>query len=145
MDALGARTTHRLSAAAEWLVAALFLAATLWVTVMIVGELRPDPAIRAAPAPYVSPTSVPPAVPSRAVSVPVLALPDGLELRIGQTLAAISSHLGRAAESGRQEVDQGLLGERLTRFYEHQGTSFILVFEPAERRGEPKLIAIYLP
>lgn len=141
MDALG---THRLSAAAEWLVAAVFLAATLWVSVMIVGELRPDPAVRAAPA-QAPAVSVPPAVPARAVSVPVLALADGIELRIGQTLAAISSQLGRAAESGRQEVDQGLLGERLTRFYEFQGTSFILVFEPAERRGEPKLIAIYLP
>jgi hypothetical protein len=144
MDALDARTTHRLSAAAEWLVAALFLAATLWVTVMIVGELRPDPTIRAAPSAPPSSASVPRAVPARAVSVPVLALAEG-ELRIGQSLGAISARLGRAAESGRQEVDQGLLGERLTRFYEVQGTRFILVFEPSERRGEPKLIAIYLP
>jgi hypothetical protein len=145
MDALDARTTHRLSAAAEWLVAALFLAATLWVTIMIVGELRPDPTVRAAPSARVPAASVPPAVPDRAVSVPVLALADGVELRIGQSLGAISSRLGRAAESGRQEVDRGLLGERLTRFYEFQGTRFILVFEPSERRGEPKLIAIYLP
>jgi hypothetical protein len=146
MDALGARTTHRLSAAAEWLVAALFLAATLWVTIMIVGELRPDPAVRAAPAPAPAPAaSVPPSVPARAVSVPVLALAAGIELRVGQTLAAVSARLGRGAETGRQEVDQGLLGERLTRSYEFQGTGFILVFEPSERRGEPKLVAIYLP
>jgi hypothetical protein len=145
MDALRARTTHRLSAAAEWLVAALFLAATLWVTVMIVGELRPDPAIRAAPVAPAPAASVPPAIPAGAVSVPVLALAEGVELHIGQSLAVISSLLGRAAESGRQEVDQGLLGERLTRFYEYQGTSFILVFEPAARQGEPKLLAIYLP
>jgi hypothetical protein len=145
MDALGARITQRLSAAAEWLVAAVFLAATLWVTFMIVGELRPDPAVRAAPAAQTPAIGVPPAVPDRAVSVPVLALADGLELRIGQTLVAISSQLGRAAESGRQEVDRGLLGERLTRFYEYQGTRFILVFEPSARQGEPRLIAIYLP
>jgi hypothetical protein len=145
MDALGARITHRLSAAAEWLVAALFLAATLGVTVMIVGELRPDPTVRAAPSAPPPAAGVPPAVPAGAVSVPVLALGEGLELRIGESLGVISTRLGRAAESGRQEVDQGLLGERLTRFYEFQGTRFILVFEPSERRGEPKLIAIYLP
>jgi hypothetical protein len=75
MDALGARTTHRLSAAAEWLVAALFLAATLWVTFMIVGELRPNPAVRAAPAAQTPAITVPPAVPDRAVSVPVLLWP----------------------------------------------------------------------
>jgi hypothetical protein len=74
MDALGARTTHRLSAAAEWLVAALFLAATLWVTIMIVGELRPDPPIRAAPRSRRPRDQRAPAVPARAVSVPVLAL-----------------------------------------------------------------------
>lgn len=144
MDALGARTTLRLSAAAEWLIAALFLAATVWVTVMIVGELRPDPAVRAAPA-VDSMSNAPPSIPAGAVSVPVLALADGTELRIGQTLAATSALLGRAAESGRQEVDRGLVGERLTRFYEARGTRFILVFEPAERHGDPKLLAIYLP
>ena len=35
------------------------------------------------------------------------------------------------------------LGERLTRFYEHAGTRFVLVFEPFERKGEPKVAAIY--
>ena len=144
MDALGTRTTTpRLSAAAEWLIAAAFLAATVTVVLMIAYELRTLPAVIAAP--IVLEPSVPASVPARAVSVPVLALADGTELRIGQTLSAIATQLGRAAESGRQEVDQGLTGVRLTRFYELRGTRFILVFEPAERLGEPKLIAIYLP
>lgn len=144
MDALGTRTTLRLSAAAEWLIAAVFLAATVTVVLMIAYELRTVPAVIAAPASGPDP-SVPASVPARAVSVPVLALADGTELRVGQTLPAIATQLGRAAESGRQEVDQGLTGERLTRFYELRGTRFILVFEPAERPGEPKLVAIYLP
>ncbi|CAN5413247.1 hypothetical protein BH23ACI1_BH23ACI1_11010 [soil metagenome] len=144
MDALDTRTTLRLSAAAEWLVAALFLAATLSVAVMIVRELRADPTLSAAPVSRVQ-TSMPPAVPARAVSVPILALAGGAELRIGETLSAISARLGRAAESGRQEIDRGLVGERLTRFYDVQGMHFILVFEPAERLGEPVLMAIYLP
>lgn len=144
MDALGTRTTLRLSAAAEWLIAAVFLAATITVVLMIGYQLRTVPAVIAAPPSGLEP-SVPASVPARAVSVPVLALADGTELRIGQTLSAIATHLGRAAESGRQEVDQGLMGERLTRFYELRGTRFILVFAPAERLGEPKLVAIYLP
>ena len=53
--------------------------------------------------------------------------------------------LGRAAESGRQEVDRGSLGERLTRFYESSGARFVLVFEPFERNGEARVSAIYLP
>jgi hypothetical protein len=41
-------------------------------------------------------------------------------------------------------VDRGALGERLTRFYEYQGTRFLLVFEPFERRGALRVAAIYL-
>ena len=37
------------------------------------------------------------------------------------------------------------LGERLTRFYEYAGFRFILVYEPFERNGEPRVAAIYLP
>ncbi len=55
------------------------------------------------------------------------------------------TRLGRAAESGRQEVDRGSLGERLTRFYEYAGFRFILVYEPFERNGDPRVAAIYLP
>jgi hypothetical protein len=145
MDALGSRTTLRLSAAAEWLVAALFLLATLSVTVLIVRELTSvGPPVSAAPA-VQGLSSVPAAIPAGAVSVPVLALADGTELQVGQTLSAIASRLGRSAESGRQEVDRGLVGDRLTRFYDFKGMQFILVFEPPERLGEPTLMAIYLP
>jgi hypothetical protein len=88
---------------------------------------------------------MPAAVPPRAVSVPVLPFLDGKEIRVGQTAATVAANLGRAAESGRQEVDRGTLGERLTRFYEYAGSKFIVVFEPFERGGEPRVAAIYLP
>ena len=39
-----------------------------------------------------------------------------------QTAAVVATRLGRAAESGRQEIDRGTLGERLTRFYEYAGS-----------------------
>ena len=79
------------------------------------------------------------------MSVPVLPFLDGKEIRIGETVSAVAARLGRAAESGRQEVDRGSLGERLTRFYEYAGSRFILVFEPFERNGEARVAAIYLP
>lgn len=130
----------------EWLIAAAFLCATVAVASLIVRGLQ-GPARISAEAPAARPlvASMPPSVPARAVSVPVLPFIDGKEIRIGATTAAVAASLGRAAESGRQEVDRGTLGERMTRFYEYAGSRFILVFEPFERNGEARVAAIYLP
>ena len=145
MDALRMRTASRFGPVVDWLIAAAFLLTTLAVASLIVRELRsPAPARPVQPARSQA-ASIPAAVPARAVSVPVLPFLDGTEVRVGETAAAVAARLGRAAESGRQEVDRGVLGERLTRFYEYGGTRFILVFEPFERNGEPRVAGIYLP
>jgi hypothetical protein len=146
MDALRVRPRIRLAPVFEWVVAALFLVATLAVASMILRELRPGPSARTS-TPPARPlvVSIPAAVPSRAVSVPVLPFVDGKEVRVGETFSSVALRLGRAAESGRQEIDRGSLGERLTRFYEYSGSRFILVFEPFERNGESRVAAIYLP
>lgn len=145
MDALR-RSTVRFGPVVEWLVAAAFLCATVAVGSLIIRELR-APAPARVPQPVARPivNSVPASIPARAVSVPVLPFLDGKEVRIGETVSAVAARLGRAAESGRQEVDRGSLGERFTRFYEYGGSRFIIVFEPFERNGEPRIIAIYLP
>lgn len=57
----------------------------------------------------------------------------------------VASSLGRSAEVGRQEIDRGQFGERLTRWYDYAGSRFILVFEAFERNGEPRVAAIYIP
>ena len=147
MDALSVRSHFRLAAIFEWLVAAAFLLATVAVGSLILRELRTPPAPQRIPStePARPITSIPPAVPARAVSVPVLPFLDGKEVRVGQTVSAVAANLGRAAEVGRQEVDRGSLGERLTRFYEYAGTRFIVVYEPFERNGEARVAAIYLP
>jgi hypothetical protein len=147
MDALGLRSRLRIAPVFEWVVAAAFLSATLAVASLIVRELRTPPSVRAASDQAARPivVSVPAAVPERAVSVPVLPFLDGKEIRVGETVSAVAARLGRAAEIGRQEIDQGALGERLTRFYEYSGTRFIVVFEPFERNGEARVAAIYLP
>lgn len=145
MDALRLRTAFRLGPVVEWLIAAAFLSATVAVGSLIVQGLRTPAPARPAQAARPVVTSIPSAVPARAVSVPVLPFLDGKEIRVGETASAVASRLGRAAESGRQEVDRGNLGERLTRFYEYGGTRFIVVFEPFERNGEPRVAGIFLP
>lgn len=141
MDALRVR----LGSIVEWAVAAAFLAATFAVGSLVFRELK---VTRLQPAPPVSHAAVagtPASVPAGAVLVPVLPFRDGKEIRVGDTAVDVARRLGRAAESGRQEIDRGRLGERLTRFYEYAGFRFILVFEPFERNGEPRVAAIYLP
>ena len=146
MDTVRVSRRFRFAPVLEWLVAAAFLFATIAVGLLVVGELRGRTPIRAeAPAARPLVASMPPSVPSRAVSVPVLPFLDGKEIKVGATAAAVAEMLGRAAEVGRQEIDRGTLGERLTRFYEYGGSKFILVFEPFERNGEPRVAAIYLP
>jgi hypothetical protein len=142
MDALGVRPVARFSSIVEWLVAMAFLGASVLIAALIAWELRPRPAAATEPVPALS--NVPPSVPARAVSVPVLPLPGGQEIRVGDTVSSVSARLGRSAEVGRQEVDRGRGGERLTRFYEYHGTRFILVFEPLERQEQAQLAAIYL-
>ena len=129
----------------EWAVAAAFIVAILAagsvavrevrtvnaVTPVIAREARPDPPVSAG-------------VPSRAVSVPVLLLADGKAIRVGDSLSAIALRLGRQAEVGVQSVERAPNGERLTRFYDHVGTRFVLVFEPVEREAEPRIAAMYL-
>ena len=146
MDAVRVSSRLRLGPLFEWLIAAAFLLATIAVASLVVREVQGPARVAAAvtPArPLVS--SIPPAVPAGAVSVPILPFLDGKDIRVGETAAAVAERLGRAAEVGRQEVDRGTLGERLTRFYEYSGARFILVFEPFERNGEARVAAIYLP
>ena len=141
MDALRVR----LGSFVEWIVAAAFLAATFAVGSLIVRDMQ-GPRVRpVAPVARASVSGTPVAVPAGAVSVPVLPFRDGKEIRVGDTAAIVAQRLGRAAESGRQEVDRVRLGERLTRFYEYAGFRFIVVYEPFERNGEQRIAAIYLP
>ncbi len=143
MDALRSRVAFRFGPVVEWLIAAAFLCATVAVGSLIVQELRSPARARAAAQPARQLiTTIPAAIPARAVSVPMLPFLDGKEIRVGETASAVARRLGRAAESGRQEVDRGNLGERLIRFYEYGGSRFIVVFEPFERNGEPRVVGI---
>jgi hypothetical protein len=134
----------RLGSAFEWVVAAAFLLATAAVAWLIVSEMH---AVRTLPVPRQeresAPATEPAAVPAGAISVPVLILLDGTEVRVGDTLRKVTDRLGAGTdvESG---AGRSRFGERLTRSFEQGGTRFVLVFEPFERNGEPRVTAIYL-
>jgi hypothetical protein len=139
-------TRARFGSAIEWVLAAAFIAAAALIGSNIVGELRtmnaavPVSAREAASTPTIMPAGVPP----RAVSVPVLLLTGRKEVRVGDTASEIATLLGRSAEVGTQAVERAPYGERLIRFYEYEDTRFVLVFEPFEKGGEPKVGGIYL-
>lgn len=146
MDALRSRQRFRIPPAVEWMLAAGLLLSLAAAGALVVRQLRAEsPAPDPAPVVRTFTTTVPPSIPARAVSVPMLPFQDGKEVRVGDSLTAVAAALGRAAENGRQEVDRGRFGERLTRFYEYGGARFILVFEPFDAQSDPRLAAIYLP
>lgn len=142
MDALRVRFGSVL----EWAVAAAFFAATLAVATLILYDVRGSGVRSSAlSAGALVINDVPSSVPRGAVSLPVLTLGDGKTVRIGDSAASIAAALGHGAETGQEQVDQGRLGERLTRFYDYGGFRFVLVYEPFERSGDRRVSGIYLP
>ena len=134
----------RLAPTFEWLVAALFLAATLAVGLLLVREFRSAPAVTPAPGLAKPTADAGPTVPERAVSVPALMLMDGALVRIGDTAEHVREVLGASSEVGTPVTESAPLGTRTIRTYARQGTRFLLVFEPFERKGGPRVAGIYL-
>jgi hypothetical protein len=135
------RGRAHLAPTGEWLVATVFLLATIGVSALILQELR-TPALPAMPA-EVESAEVPASIPPQAVSVSSLLLMNGTVLHVGDTEAQIASELQAAALEGSAE-DRGSIGRRVTRAYQFQGTRFLLVFEPFERQGELRIAGIYI-
>ena len=130
------------SISGDWLIAAALLAATLMVGVLVVRELRVVPRASAGAPESVSANSI--SVPSDAVSVPTLMLGAGNEIRVGDARGEALARLDAAVTLVKQAEEPGPLGAREIRAYQLAGTKFILVFEPFERRGAPRVAAIYL-
>jgi vacuolar-type H+-ATPase catalytic subunit A/Vma1 len=137
-------TRIRFGSAIEWVLASVFILGTCGIGSIVVREMRTVSAAMPVVAREAPAAVTPAGVPARAVSVPVLLLSDGQTVRVGDRVSQIAARLGRQAEVGKQMAEPARLGERLTRFYEHAGTRFVLVFEPFERDGEPRVAAIFL-
>lgn len=132
----------RLAPTGEWLVATLFLLATIGVSVLILQELR-TPVVLPTAAAEVEPAEIPAAIPPQAVSVSSLLLMNGTVLHVGDAETQIANELQAATVEGSAE-DRGAIGRRVTRAYQFQGTRFLLVFEPFERQGELRVAGIYI-
>jgi hypothetical protein len=138
-------TRRRFESVVEWALAVAFIAALQGLGSVVVREIRtvnPVAPVIAREPPQTP--LVPAGVPSRAVTVPMLLLQDGNQVRIGDSIAAITARLGRQAETRVPMADRAPTGERLTRFYDYAGRRFSLVFEAAGTSGEMRIAAIYL-
>ena len=126
----------------HWGAAAGFLVAVVWVGTGLVRTFREfttDQVTAETPA-----LAAPAAVPSGAVSLPVLLFGDGKGVRVGDTASQIAALLGRGVEVGRQELDDSGQGERLTRFYEYDSRQFALVFALDASPEDPRVEEIFL-
>jgi hypothetical protein len=134
-------TRPRFGLGAEWLTACVFLVATVVVAVLVVRALRITPPTLARTAhPAVTASSIPP----RAVSVPTLVL-GVQEIRVGDSLSQATDRLAAAkVVMLKSTEDVGVLGHREARSYQLGATRFIVVMEPFERGGTPRVAAIYL-
>jgi hypothetical protein len=134
-------TRTRFSVTGEFLTAAAFLIATVVFGALVVRELRVAP--RAFAVSGQSP-AVSESVPADAVSVPALMLGEANQIRVGDRVDEAVARLGAGVKLVGRSVGESLLGPREIRSYDLAGTKFILVLEPFERRGEPRVAAIYL-
>jgi hypothetical protein len=135
---------HRVGAAVEWVVALAFLLATILVAVLIIREMRAVRTPPPAPPPATAPSGPPADLSTHSISVPSLLLLDGGQVRVGDTLEQVTAALGPASQVGTDTIGRARLGDRITRSFDHAGTRFVLVFEPFERNGPPRVTAIYL-
>jgi hypothetical protein len=137
-------TRLRFGSMLEWVVAAAFVAGVLALGITVFEELRTVRAVvpvLAGPAPVRDTSAV---IPPGAVSVPLLLLGGEREVRLGDRVSDVVARLGAAARAGVESLEQTAARERITRVYEHAGTSFVLVFEALELQDEPRVSAIYV-
>ncbi len=129
-------TRLRLFALVEWFLAAACVAGVLAVAGVLsrdVARVRPVVPVIAGPAPSdIVPASLKPG----AISVPIVVLPDGKQLQVGEAEAALDG-LGPYAEDGTPEVEKDQDSNRVTRRYRYAGMDFVAVSSGG------RIVAIY--
>ena len=136
------RTTRR--AVAEWVAAAAILLALLAVVSTVLRDVRAVSPVTPVSALEVTAPAPTASVPERAVSVPLVILPGGLEVRVGDADKDVRRQLSSAVEVSPVAIERGVNGERQTRILEAGGVRFVLVVEPFEQDLEPRVAAIYV-
>jgi hypothetical protein len=138
-------TRARVSSLFEWLLAVACIVAVVAIGSMLRRDIGSVTAIAPVIAHGEALPDPPATVPPRSVSVPVVVLSDGSELRVGDTAADVSARLGADLEVAPRTIDRTTSGERVTRFYAQNGQRFAVVLQPLAGAGEVRVSAIYLP
>ena len=138
-------TRVRFGSILEWVAAAALIAVALGAGSVIFREIRTVrpvmPVIAGERAVHENVDGIPP----RAVSVPMLLLGEGREVRVGDRAARVAAILGSAVQVVSESLDRRGARERLTRLYADFSRQFIVVFERPDATVELSVAAIYLP
>jgi hypothetical protein len=137
-------TRARFGSVVEWVIAAGCILLTLGIGSMALREIdtfRPVTPVNAEGARI---PDLPANVPSRAVSVPMLLLSNGTQLRVGERAPSVAAKISADWQVGGDALERTTNGHRVTRAYDDGGTQFVLVFEPIDDGADERLSAIYL-
>lgn len=135
----------RVSSLLEWIAASAAIIGLSALGSVLVRDLRTVSAVTPVIA-HEEPIADPPAaVPARSVSVPVLLLSDGSQLRVGDAAAELAKRLRADAEVAPRAIDRTSSGDRETRFYAQGGQRFAVVLQVLAGDGQARVSAIYLP
>ena len=137
-------TRARVSSLLEWVAAFACIVAVLAIGSVLVRDLRAVSAVTPVIAHEEGVPDPPATVPARSVSVPVLLLSEGAELRVGDTATELTTRLGSGAEVAPPTIDRTPSGDRVTRFYARGGQRFAVVLQPLAGDGQVRIAAIYV-
>jgi len=129
----------------EWLAALVCIVGLLALGSVVVRDLRTVSAVTPVIANEEPPADPPASIPARSVSVPILVLSDGAQVRVGDPVADVVKRLSAGTEVAPPAIDRTASGERVTRFYAQGGQRFAVVLEPLGGDGQARVAAIYLP
>jgi hypothetical protein len=127
----------------EWLCAAAIIGGVLAAVLGAAREFEGVRAVTAVMARGAPTPEAPPVLAPRAVSVPLLVLADGKEIRVGDRASQVLSMLGPLAQVGTETIEREGTTERVTRLYGYAGTRFALVVEVARPGATARVTAIY--
>jgi hypothetical protein len=130
-------TRTRLAALGEWVIAAACVVAIAAGAGILARDYRGVRPVVPVMAGASTAPAVPALVPARAVSIPVLILPDGKSIEVGGNADEIGRMLGERAAVGVRAVERDGTAERTVQAYRYAGVEFVLVV------ANGKVFAIY--
>jgi hypothetical protein len=133
-----------LGSVVEWLIAAAFITAVIAAGALAVRQARAVRDATSVSAEEGGGLELPADLPARTISLPMLLLADGKEIRLGDRVSEVLARVGRSAQLGSEAVERTGGRQRFTRFYSYVGARFALVFERTDADAEPRVAGIYL-